>query len=83
MDLVCANKAVILYKTKKFKEALENINIAISYNSKNKEFIINKLILLDKISKRDSEKYFDTVKSLFPNENNVFDLIKHKDEYFE
>lgn len=83
IDLVYANKAVILYKTKKFKEALENINIAISYNSKNKEFIINKLILLDKISKRDSEKYFDTVKSLFPNENNVFDLIKHKDEYFE
>lgn len=43
MDLVYANKVVILYKTKKFKEFLTNINTAISYNSKNKEFIINKL----------------------------------------
>lgn len=30
MDLVCANKVVILYKTKKFKEFLTNINTAIS-----------------------------------------------------
>lgn len=74
MDLVCANKVVILYKTKKFKEFLTNINIAISYNSKNKEFIINKLTLFGKISKQNSEEYFYIVKSLFPNKNNAFDL---------